>query len=252
MKMFAFRLRCALLAITSFSIFRVNAIGADFEKIVFQNHSYTICKIDLDNDQVRIFWADENRNIFKSFKSLEKWLELRGSSLVFAMNAGMYHASFEPVGLYVEDGKQLFPLNLNSGEGNFFLHPNGVFAITKQGAKIVESSQFPKLNEQTIVATQSGPLLVLNKQIHPAFNSQSTSRLFRNGVGVVSPRHVVFAISEEPVNFFEFALFFRDKLGCKDALFLDGTISSLHAPALHRSDFKMDLGPIIGVVREKE
>jgi DNA-binding NarL/FixJ family response regulator len=34
-----------------------------------------------------------------------------------------------------------------------------------------------------------------------------------------------------------------------DALFLDGTVSSLYAPALKRNDFRMDLGPMIGVVK---
>ena len=53
--------------------------------------------------------------------------------------------------------------------------------------------------------------------------------------------------SEAPVNFHEFATMFRDVLRCPDALFLDGTISSLHAPKLNRSDFRMDLGPMIGV-----
>ncbi len=49
------------------------------------------------------------------------------------------------------------------------------------------------------------------------------------------------------MNFHEFASFFRDTLRCREALFLDGTISSLHSTALKRSDFRMDLGPIIAV-----
>ena len=98
------------------------------------------------------------------------------------------------------------------------------------------------------LATQSGPLLVEAGRIHPVFKPGSTSLLFRNGVGVVEPHTVCFAISEEPVNFYEFATLFRDVLHCPDALFLDGTISSLHAPALKRSDKKIDLGPMIGIV----
>jgi len=54
-------------------------------------------------------------------------------------------------------------------------------------------------------------------------------------------------MSEVPVNFYEFATFFRDQLHCPDVLFLDGTISSIYAPELKRNDFRMDLGPIIGV-----
>jgi uncharacterized protein YigE (DUF2233 family) len=58
----------------------------------------------------------------------------------------------------------------------------------------------------------------------------------------------VFAISEVPVNLYEFATLFRDVLHCPDALYLDGLISSLHSPDLKRSDKKSKLGPIIGVV----
>jgi uncharacterized protein YigE (DUF2233 family) len=66
-------------------------------------------------------------------------------------------------------------------------------------------------------------------------------------VGVPSPNVAVFAISEAPINFYEFATMFRDLLHCPDALFLDGTISSLYSPELKRNDFRMDLGPMIGV-----
>lgn len=58
---------------------------------------------------------------------------------------------------------------------------------------------------------------------------------------------VFFVISEEPVTFYELASYFRDVLRCPDALFLDGTVSSLFAPELNRSDKKMDLGPMIGI-----
>ena len=83
--------------------------------------------------------------------------------------------------------------------------------------------------------------------MHPAFREGSENRLFRNGVGVPSPDVALFAISEAPVNFHEFATMFRDVLHCPDALFFDGTVSSLYAPKLKRSDFRIDLGPFIGV-----
>jgi len=80
-------------------------------------------------------------------------------------------------------------------------------------------------------------------RVHPAMRG-----LFRNGVGVPTPDVAIFAISDVPVNFHDFATFFRDMLRCQDALFLDGTISSLHSTKLGRSDFKMDLGPIVELV----
>ena len=89
------------------------------------------------------------------------------------------------------------------------MQPNGVFAVTRSGVCVVESSKYPEIQAETILATQSGPLLVINGRIHPAFRADSQSRLYRNGAGVVSSQQVVFVISEEPVNFYQFAQLFR-------------------------------------------
>ena len=160
----------------------------------------------------------------------------------------MYHGDFSAVGLFVADGRQFVPLNTANGEGNFFLKPNGVFAVTEAGARVMESSEYPTLRERVLLATQSGPLLVHGGRIHPAFNAKSKSRLLRNGVGVPSAEIAIFAISEAPVTFHEFATLFRDKLHCRDALFLDATVSSLYSSELKRSDFRMELGPIIAAI----
>ena len=50
------------------------------------------------------------------------------------------------------------------------------------------------------------------------------------------------------MTFYEFASFFRDGLHCREALYLDGTISSLYAPSINRQDQGPDMGPILGVV----
>jgi uncharacterized protein YigE (DUF2233 family) len=41
---------------------------------------------------------------------------------------------------------------------------------------------------------------------------------------------VLFAISKGPVNFYDFALFFKNN-GCKNALYPDGAISQMYCPA---------------------
>ena len=219
--------------------------GQEIRTFTFAQKRFTVCRVDLAKQPLHLFWRDESGAPFRSFEALDRSLRGRGRKLTFAMNAGMYHGDFSPVGLYVEEGKQLRALNLSGGEGNFFLHPNGIFAVTRSGARVVESSTYPSIQKTTLLATQSGPMLVLDGRIHPAFRAESQSRLFRNGVGVVSPQQVVFAISEEPVNFYEFAQLFRDTLHCRNALFLDGTISVLYSSEINRSDKKMDLGPII-------
>lgn len=223
------------------------ACAVEFSTIEYAGKRITVCRVDVRKERLQLFHRDEKGEPFKRFDTLAAWLQGRGQKLVFAMNAGMYHGDFSAVGLFVAEGKEVVPLNTANAEGNFFLKPNGVFVITEAGARVVESSEYPKLRERVILATQSGPLLVRAGRLHPAFNANGPSRLYRNGVGVPSPDVAIFAISEEPVNFHEFATMFRDVLKCPDALFLDGTISSLHATELKRSDFKMNLGPILGV-----
>jgi uncharacterized protein YigE (DUF2233 family) len=223
------------------------APAAEFSTIEVTGKRVTICRIDVRKERLQLFHCDETGKPLRSFDRLAAWLEPRGQKLIFAMNAGMYHRDFSAVGLSVAGGKELTPLNTGDGEGNFFLKPNGVFFVSEAGARIVETSEFPRLRERALLATQSGPLLVRGGKIHPAFNGNSENRLIRNGVGVLSADLAVFAISEAPVNFHEFATMFRDTLKCPDALFLDGVISSLYAPKLRRNDSVKNLGPIVGV-----
>ena len=208
-----------------------------------------MCRIDLKTDSLKLFLRDESNRPLKSFETLERMLGKRGQKLLFAMNAGMYQADLSPVGLCVVESQQLAPLNLSDGNGNFFLKPNGVFLVIDGRPRVVESSKYATLTGQVSLATQSGPLLVAGGQIHPRFNANSMSRLIRNGVGVKASGEVVFALTVEPMNFHEFATLFREQLKCPDALYLDGVISSLHAPPLKRSDKKAELGPIIAVVQ---
>jgi uncharacterized protein YigE (DUF2233 family) len=237
-----FHLIASLLLFTS-----VPARSIEYEAIVFETKRYTVCEVDLNHEKLELFLTDEHGKPFNRFATLQTWLARQGRQLVFGMNGGMYHGDFAPVGMFVGIAKKTTPVNLEKGTGNFFLKPNGVFLVTAGGAQVVESSQVAKVRENLEIATQSGPLLVLNGKLHPAFKPKSENQLFRNGVGVKTPKEVVFVNSEDPVNFDEFARLFRDQLGCRNALFLDGTVSSLHSTELKRSDFRMDLGPIIGI-----
>ena len=65
----------------------------------------------------------------------------------------------------------------------------------------------------------------------------STSKRYRNGVGVTKEGQVVFACSVLEIdkgmsNLYRFAELFRDRLACPDALYLDGDISYVHIRGL--------------------
>ncbi len=215
-----------------------------------ETKDFTVIRIDAAAQGLTLFLNDERGEPFHSFNTLNAWLRTQDRQLAFAMNAGMFHPDFKPVGLLIAEGAQHSPLNLEDGEGNFFLKPNGVFFVTDEGPVVLESSEYAKAAPANVkLATQSGPLLVQRGEIHPAFAVDSTSRYVRNGVGV-RENAAYFVITEKPVTFHELAVFFRDELNCQDALYLDGAISSLFMPDLQRNDALVKLGPIIAVTRE--
>lgn len=222
---------------------------------------YVFCEFHPERDDIRLFLNDGAGAPFGDFESLAAALAEKGETLVFAMNAGMYRKDRSPVGLYIEDGVEARGLSTKDGPGNFHLKPNGVFVIDDSGgAQVLETADYvaafppPLAGEQSAVpryATQSGPMLVIDGDLHPKFLADSTSRKYRNGVGVREDGTVIFAISDAPVTFHQFASYFRDSLKTPDALYLDGTISRLYAPALDRNDSGLSMGPIVGVVAPK-
>jgi uncharacterized protein YigE (DUF2233 family) len=241
--------RALFLAAILFGIIQAPA-QAQCEPANWENTPYSVCTFTAGKSDIRIFLDDPDGAIFGSFDAVSQSLARQGQKLVFAMNAGMYHPDYQPVGLYIEGGIEKVKLNTRNGPGNFHLKPNGVFYVTKNGAGVVESDKFAPRRNEARYATQSGPMLVIGGRIHPRINEEGTSKKTRNGVGACSGGRIVFAISNEPVTFYEFATLFRDKLGCNDALFLDGSISSLYAPSIGRHDRWRPMGPIIGVVEK--
>jgi len=195
---------------------------------------------------MRMFHKDEAGELYRNFDSLKSALEQTDRQLVFAVNGGMYDAQRDPVGLYVENGIELKKLNRNEGPGNFHLLPNGVFWMSETVSGVTSAENFDPAGVK--YATQSGPMLVIENELHPAFREKSTSLRIRNGVGQTVDGRVYFAKSELPVNFYTFARFFRDELKTPNALFLDGTVSKLYSDELGRNDRGQDMGPIIGVI----
>jgi uncharacterized protein YigE (DUF2233 family) len=214
----------------------------------FEAIRYTVCRFDPAAVDLRVFWADASGKPYGSFKALEADLARRGLRLDLAVNGGMYHPGLAAVGLLVESGRQRVAINNAWGFGNFFLHPNGVFWLKDGRAGVTETTRYRDEGIDADQATQSGPMLVIDGKIHPRFDPAYQSPKIRNGVGIDPDGRVVLALTEDPVNFHGFARFYRDHIGARNALFLDGSISSLHWPAEGRSDAGFPLGPIIGVV----
>ena len=220
------------------------AAAVSCEDIEHLGASYTVCEVTPDED-LQLFLRDDDGAILGSFSAVEG-NERR--NLAFAMNAGMYHDDRAPVGHYIEDSVEEMRVIPSAGPGNFGLLPNGVFCIGEE-LRVYETLDYVAREPTCTYATQSGPMLVIDGALHPRFLRNGSSKNLRNGVGTAADgSRAVFAISNEPVNFHDFATLFRDRLALPDALFFDGRISRLYAPSLNRSDFGWQLGPIVGVL----
>ncbi|MGX9143836.1 phosphodiester glycosidase family protein [Mesorhizobium sp. 128a] len=227
-------------------------IGGDLpapcRNVAFEAVTYVVCEIDLRADSIGVFHAAADGKPYGSLETFDKAVAAEGRPVLLSMNGGMYHEDLSPVGLLVEDGSEKSPLNLADAEGNFFLKPNGVFLLGKDGkAAVMESSAYAAARPDVAFATQSGPMLVIGGALHPRFETNGSSRYIRNGVGVRDENTVVLAISRSEVSFGSFARLFRDALGCRNALFLDGAVSALSNGTRMIVGGKYPAGPIISV-----
>jgi uncharacterized protein YigE (DUF2233 family) len=214
----------------------------------YERNAYTICEVDLYKHTVRLYWKRSDGTPYAYLSALPRTLQGDMGRLLFATNAGMFDPALKPVGLYVEQGRELVHVNTLSGYGNFHMKPNGIFFVSGAKAAVAETGAFLKQRPRTDLATQSGPMLVINGRVHPRFDKRSTSLKARNGVGVRTDGKVLFAVSEGEVSFDAFARLFRDGLKCPNALFLDGgSASNLYAPTLNRIGNIVSLGPMLAV-----
>ena len=224
--------------------------GLTFHNETYQNVSFSVVWIDLEQEELRLFWKQPDGTPFTNFHNLRDWLATENQALCVATNAGIYAVDRTPLGLHIEAGETLRTLNPHKGgKGNFALKPNGVFFVDDAGAHIETTEAFAEGDRKPRLAVQSGPLLVIDDALHPKFETDSTSVNLRNGIGVISEKKIVIAIANWPVNLYTFASFFKDFLKCPNALYLDGTLSGLYAPELDRTASGADYVGILAVTR---
>ncbi|HEY5713031.1 MAG TPA: phosphodiester glycosidase family protein [Allosphingosinicella sp.] len=212
----------------------------------FEGSAFTICRYDRRRHVAELF-LDGRQGRLRGLAALETDLGPRSQRLRFAMNAGMYDDRGGPIGLYVAEGVERHAINRRAGPGNFHMLPNGYLEIAAHGRVAIRTAAAYNPNARPRWATQSGPMLVVNGALHPAIQPNGQSLHVRNGVGVDSDSTAWFAISEEPVSFGRFARLFRDELGCANALFFDGTVSSLWDRPAGRQDGGYEVGPMVAV-----
>ena len=210
---------------------------------MFEESRFTVCAAG--RGRIELVAAGRDEPAVRRLADLEASLGSRAGNVAFAMNAGMYDEDGRPIGLAIVEGKQKRAINRRKGGGNFHLMPNGVFQVHEDGLAEVVTSDKWKPSPSVRLATQSGPMLVIDGKLHPAFDRDGSSRYVRNGVGIGPKGEALFVISDGPVSLGKFARFYRDQLKARNALFFDGAVSALWDPANGRRDVTKPLGPMV-------
>ncbi|WP_135229550.1 phosphodiester glycosidase family protein [Deinococcus fonticola] len=215
------------LALTSCTVAR----SLKVTQVVGSGMLYTVATVEPGKDRLQLHWLNPTTGQpYRTLAQVTARLRKQGQTVLFATNSGIYAPGPKPLGLHVEQGKTLVQVNNARSGGNFALLPNGIFWVKGQQAGVTETQAYKHNDPRPDYATQSGPLLVQGGKLHPEFNKGSSSFKLRSGVGVCEDGKVRFAVSAGPVNFYSFAVFFRDTLKCPDALYLDGSISAYATP----------------------
>ena len=226
-----------------FSIYSFNQNGNTSSNIL----SY---QVNPKTQDLKLYWKDDSGDNYLNFENLRSDLKQNNQKLIFAMNGGMYLKDHSPQGLFIENGITKKKMNtVQNAYGNFYMQPNGVFYITQENKAVVISSSEVSTLSNIKYATQSGPMLLINGTMHPKFIQGSKNLHIRNGVGILPNGDVLFAMSKELINFYDFATFFKNK-GCKNALYLDGFVSRAYLPEQNWEQLDGGFGVIIGVTEK--
>jgi uncharacterized protein YigE (DUF2233 family) len=219
------------------------------EPQVFEGSRFQVCPYDARTDALRLVLNGPDRTPMRRLSRLRDILGDEVENVRFAMNAGMFDAEGLPIGLFIEAGTLRHALNTSAGDGNFYLMPNGVLWVDLNGGvHITDTETFAVESVQPELATQSGPLLLQDGVMNSQLQREGPSRYIRNAVGLCEGG-TQFVISDDPVSFGRLTRFLRDHLRCRDALYMDGAVSSLWEPSSGRLDDNYDLGPMVVVSR---
>jgi uncharacterized protein YigE (DUF2233 family) len=234
-----------------------DSISGRIHRIRYRSVNYRVFIADRQNHLLQIHPNETGSLVYLNdeWKQLKKHKDLRP---LIACNAGMYNDNGSAVGLCISKRRLVSKLNTDTNiiPDNFHLYPNGVFFVDSvTGYSVVKTGRMAvdlKDKRSIIHATQSGPMLVVDGNIHPSFMRNSTNLNIRNGIGVIDSsksRRCAIVISDDPVNFHDFASLFKHVLRCGNALYLDGAISQMvgENPEDSKGRRAIGLGPILSV-----
>jgi uncharacterized protein YigE (DUF2233 family) len=212
--------------------------------------AYTVCAVDAS--RLEVFWLDEKNAPFLNVHTLQTWLAKRGRQLVFATNAGEFKSATEPEGLLIASGITRHEINLKDGTGNFYEKPNGVFWVNEGTPHIDGSERFNGLKLKPSIATQAGPLLIVDGKPRLDLGTFKGKTHSRSAVCIDSSGAAKFVFSSESVTIASLGEYMDKQLRCSAALYLDGCRTFLfsRSPQLDLQGAclpRMTVGPMLGI-----
>ena len=197
----------------------------------FNGNNYNVFVVKMDGEALNKFDILQNDSIIPHQEFLSKLLNSDPS--FFLINACISDTICRPIGYYSKNSKQIQASNMKDGNGNFYLKPNGALLFTTDDVILCESSLIG--NYQNVrLGIQSGPMLLNNGVVNTQFKQNSANKKIRCGVGLFAngkgEKFLVFCISNDPVSFYDFAVFFNKKFKCSNALCLESVGCSMFFP----------------------
>ena len=135
-------------------------------------------RVDAQKERIAMYWQDRHGKAWGSPAFAAGGIDGDGR-VQMAMNGGIYDKAYAPLGLYIEDGKRLTPVNRFRRRRNFFIRP----AAYSGGKRWRKSCRCRRTNLPAIrYAVQSGPMLIENGVINWRLKPPPVPRKLRNGL----------------------------------------------------------------------
>jgi len=202
-------------------------------KYTYNGNSYSCIKIKLTPKNIAKFFIIENNNKIPHNEFLNSNNFNHDEQLL--STTSIVDPKGMPVGLYVNNYKEIKPTNKGNGQGNFYLKPNGAFLIMDDKITVCETSEIHQYNNIKY-GVQSGPMLIHNGIINHQFNQNSKNKYIRSAVGMSTnnkgEEFIIFALSDSKVSFYDFSEFFLNKFKCDEVLNIESSRPILSIPYL--------------------
>lgn len=230
----------AMLASRPFAAPVQDGDGVVVRTVAFEGDSAIVARADMR--RVRLRMLSRGGDV-RSYAQAGDVLRRRGERMLLATNGGLFADA--PIGLQVEDGRVVRPLNLDASPppgqlpGNFYDLPNAVLWQDRAGAvHLRDSRRMRGRTGEVRDGLQSGPALLLDGRVHRIARppNRGVEHANRSAACATGPHELVIVFVPGPSTFPQLARFLT-RLGCRDAVFLDGNVPGLLVPG------RIDLPP---------